>query len=353
MISLSGVRVRAQVLACTLALSLVACSPAGDSTASADAGSQGDTFSPFGRSSISPLLGQIEKSLDTTAFRGIRRTREVRGADVLEQREDVGADGQGGFAIELVETLSMTPDFDQGAYEIFFESGSRFRWQVRDFRIQDLGLAALNYSMTETTSAPVVAGITCVTVELRRLNQGGMLPGIIDIDVDPSTGFVLACREMDEMGAVVFESIYESFAYGGDITDMTMRGRSFGSTQLDLTMPLDVQSGFATKFPDLLPPGFEVVTAEVMNVPAALASGGNSFLPTGDWLKLTATDGVEVIVFAHSSLPFQAQTRGASEFRVLAQGTWDIGYGNIAQTMFVIASRATTDEVRRLISSAL
>lgn len=62
--------------------------------------------------SLPPFLDLVSRAKDNTSFRGTRRFRLVNGQGVLEVREDVGADGTGQFAIELLDTFSLLPDTD-------------------------------------------------------------------------------------------------------------------------------------------------------------------------------------------------------------------------------------------------
>jgi len=223
---------------------------------------------------------------------------------LLEQLEDVGADGTGSFAIELLEVVSLPPDVDSLSYEILFESSARFQWTMRDFQIRDASLAASNYFVQLLTDAPVVAGIDCVRLSFLRQEEIGGRPGQYQVDVDPNTGFVLAWREFSNSGQMLADVAYESFEYGGDVSDMTLRGRQFAAAPLNVAMPLSGQIDFAPRFPDLLPGNMQVVSAEVQTVPdslaAAVSPGASSYLPTGEWLLMVATDVVESLALAPS-----------------------------------------------------
>lgn len=329
----------------------------GGTSLDSSAGGAAETFSSSGGSENAlPILTQMQGVLDVTAFRGVRRVTEVQSGVLLEQVEDVGADGAGAFSIELVETVSLPPDVDELSYPLLFESSARFQWTMRDFQVRDATLAAQNYLVQMLPETPLVAGIGCVRLSFLRGESIGDRPGHYRVDVDPNTGFVLAWSELDDGGAEIARVQYESFEYDGDVSDMILRGRSFEASPLTLTLPLQGQVDFTPRFPELLPGGMQVVSAEVQTVPASLAAtvtpGESSYLPVGDWLRMIATDGVEAISFAHSTDVDTSAEAALGELRMVERGAWEIGFGRLDGTVFVVAARATLAEIERIVSSA-
>lgn len=312
---------------------------------------------PGGSASLggAPILDQMEGVQNRTAFRGVRRVVDTQGGERLEQLEDVGADGSGLFAIELSQLVTVPIGMDSFSYEILFESSGRFLWTMRDFQVRNAAQAASNYAITLTPDTPVVAGIPCVRLSFLRNTDFGGRPGHYEADVDPATGFVLAWREFDRTGAVTTEVAYETFAYDGDVSDMTLRGRKFAASSLNLHAPLEAQAGFTTRLPDVLLGDMLYSTAEVQTVPASmvssLAPGEESYLPVGRWLRLVASDGIEALVFAHSErIPTTVAPPG--ELKVYEHGSWEIGFGKINGTSFVVAGRGTLDQLRQIVGSA-
>ncbi|MEM8711041.1 MAG: hypothetical protein AAGG01_08820 [Planctomycetota bacterium] len=346
------------LLACAGLLVVSCADGSGEASSAANtAGSDGATFAAgAGSESALPILTQMQGVLDVTAFRGVRRVIERQGGLSLEQLEDVGADGQGRFSIELIDTISLPPDVDELSYPLLFESSARFQWTMRDFQVRDAAMAAQNYLVQTLPETPLVAGIGCVRLSVFRSESIGDRPGHYRVDVDPNTGFVLAWSELDDSGAELARVQYESFEYGGDLSDMILRGRSFEASPLTLTLPLHGQVDFTPRFPELLPGGMQVVSAEVQTVPASLADavtpGESSYLPVGDWLRMIATDGIEAISFAHSSNVDTSAEAALGELRMVERGAWEIGFGRLDGTVFVVAARATLAEIERIVSSA-
>ncbi|MEM9379685.1 MAG: hypothetical protein AAGB93_07010 [Planctomycetota bacterium] len=298
-----------------------------------------------------PFLELVEDAKDSTAFRGVRRVRSVVEKEVLETRQTVGADGQGRFAIELLETLSLTSNIDPLTFPVTFENSARFQWQVRDFRIRDLDRTAQSYSIHVLPTSPTVAGIPCARVEFFRSAPIGGRPGHYEVDIDPRTGFVLAWREFDEFGQPIVESEYETFEYGGDTSDMVLRDRLFPAKELDLAGDLGGQAGMNVLYPDVAPLGFEVVAVELMEVPKSIGVSGHEILEPGSWVRFLMTDGIETITFVHDD-DFQPSALSVVELKAFRQGAWEILFGDIQGTSIVIAGRVSDSMIRRVIQSA-
>jgi hypothetical protein len=339
---------------CALAVFASGCTDSG----AAETGAGQTAITASAEDNAPPILNQMEGVLDSTAFRGVRRVFQRQGNGSLEQLEDVGADGTGQFSIELSDVVTYPPDVDSHAYDILFESSARFQWTMRDFQVRNAAQVAGNYLVTPQSVSPTVAGISCVRIGFLRNDSVGGRPGHYEADVDPSTGFVLAWREFDDVGTILAEVTYESFAYNGDVSDMTLRGRSFTVRPLSLALDLGPQVGFTTRLPDLLPGRMEFTVAEIQTVPGSMAAGlspgSASFLPVGDWLRLVATDGLEAMVFTHASRTLGVTPSAAAmgELKMYQVGTWEIGFGRLDATAFVVAARASMDEIRLIVGSA-
>ncbi len=148
-----------------LALGVIGCGDSYKFETTTGLGGTATTANATGGGSFPPFLGLVETAKDSTAFRGIRLVRSVFGNEVLETRQDVGADGTGKFAIELLETLSLPSDLDPLTFPIVFENSLRFQWQVRDFRLRGFDRAALSYSIRILPQTPIVATIRCARIE--------------------------------------------------------------------------------------------------------------------------------------------------------------------------------------------
>lgn len=297
------------------------------------------------------FLSLMEGAKDSTAFRGTRRVRTIRGPQVMEVVEDVGADGSGAFAIELLQTVSLLPGTDPLSFPLTHENAARFQWQLRDFRIWSLQRASVNYSINLLGDAPVVAGIQCERLEFQRYLSPSGRPGHFEADVDPSTGFVLAWRELDEFQQPVFESAFETFAYGGDVSDLTLRDRSFATQPLDLSSGLGAQVGGEVFLPDLFPVGFELVAGELLTIPDLPSLSSSALLQPGDWVRFLASDGIETVSFAHA-VSQTVSSVSPGDLRVVEVGQWEVGFGELGGVRFVVAGRVEVDELASLVQSA-
>ncbi len=171
------------------------------------------------------------------------------------------------------------------------------------------------------------------------------------VDVDPATGFVLAWKELDMIGQPIVESVYESFTYGGDVSDLSLRGRTFSAQPLDLAANLGQQAGFDVFYPDSVPDGFEVISGELMDVPSSIVVSGNAILKPGTWVRFLATDGIETVTFAHNDVQSPA-AMGPAEIMMIRLGTWEVGFGEMLGTSYVIAGRLKDNDLRLIVQSA-
>ena len=310
-----------------------------------------NTARASGGGSVAPFLMLVPSAKDSTAHRGVRREWVDQGNGVLETRQDVGADGTGDFAIELLETLSLPSGVNPLSFPIAFENTLRAQWLVGGFRLRDLDRVAQNYSILILPQTPVVAGIPCVRVEFFRNAPLGRRPGHYEADIDPETGFVLAWREFDVTRQPIVESEYESFVYDGDVSDLNLRGRTFIAQPLDLGGNLPQQAGFDVHYPDIVPDGFEVISGEVMDVPTSFAQAGSLVLKPGSWVRFLVTDGLETVTFVHNDLQVPAAAV-PSVITVLRLGTWEVGFGEVHGTTYAIAGRLTEEQLHQIIESA-
>ena len=302
-------------------------------------------------SSLPPFLDLVERAKDTTAFRGTRRVSSISEMQVMEVVEDVGADGTGAFAIELVEAVSLLPGTDPLSFPVTHENAARFQWQMRDFRIWSLQRASVNYLIDVLPDAPVVAGIPCERVEFQRISSPVGRPGHFEADIDPNTGFVLAWRELGDQGQPIIESTFETFAYGGDVSDMTLRDRTFSAQVLDLNAELSSQVGGDVFVPDVFPQGFELVGGELLTIPSLPSLGTSAIIQAGDWVRFLASDGIETVSFAHG-VTQAVSTSALGDLRVVSLGLWEVGFGELAGVKFVVAGRTKADGLASIVQSA-
>ena len=301
--------------------------------------------------SLPPYLDLVGRAKDNTAFRGTRRFRLVQGQSVMEVLEDVGADGTGRFAIELLDAVSLLPDADPISFPLVHENAARFQWQMRDFRLWSLQKACANYSINLLPTPPPVAGIPCERVEFVRFVGANGSPGHFEADIDPTTGFVLAWREFDEFQQPIVESVFETFVYGGDVSNLNLRERSFAAQTLDLNSALSAQVGAEVFVPDVFPTGYELIGGELLTIPNLPSLSSSSILQSGSWVRLMASDGLQTLSFAHAVSPSIAST-APGDLRVVSLGNWEVGFGEFAGTRFVVAGRVKVDALASVVQSA-
>lgn len=280
----------------------------------------------------------------------------------VSTRQDVASDGDGRFAIELVDILQLPPGANEFVFPVAFEAGVGAQWRIREFRVRDANLLWRNYTVVPPTGSVQVAGITCETMILRRLQPVGDRPGHYELDVDPGTGFVLAMREYDANGRILQGFEYEEFAYGADLSTIRLResGR-FPATEIDLDQPLVPQVDFRPLVPDVFPQGFELIAGARFEIPAAAVSGhgavqdpDRSFLPPGPWVRFDATDGIELVRFAHDKTDQvdSATAVRSSVLRILEEGTWNVAFASVRGVSIVITGRVGIDGMRLAVESA-
>lgn len=349
---------RTLLAAATLALGLHGCADAGGMGPTAATAQDGGAA--IGKSDGIDLPDYVVRAdgvLDSTAFRGVRRVKQVHRVpgspdEVLEVREEVGADGLGAYTIDLMDTLSLPTSMDASLFPITHARSTDVYWRLRDFRIRDAGRLAQNYTVTELPGMRQVAGFLCRRVDFLRRQPAGDRPGHYVAEMDPTTGFVLGVREYDDAGQLLQEMVYESFSYRASLDGLDLNTGLFQRTSLDLNASLDGVVGFEVLVPDVLPAGFALADAVTFHVPDAFDQAGDSYLDAGDWVRFEATDGLESVVFAHGSTLASLTGYVQSQMRVLTEGLWEFGFGRVAGVPVVVSGRVTADDFRRLVESA-
>lgn len=307
---------------------------------------------------LSELLLRADGVLDAAAFRGVRRVAQLHGAsagvtpELLEVREEVAGNGVGQFAIDLLDVIALPSTIESSLFPVTHARSVDVYWRTRDFRIRGLALAEQNYTFTELPGTVMVAGYGCRRIDVRRNNAIGGRPGHYVIDIEPSTGFVLASRELDDQGQELHSMTYESISFRPDFTGLELRSGAFASSSLDLTSSLDGVVGFQVLVPDVLPQGFELAEAVHFAVPDSFTANVESYLVGGEWVRFTATDGIESVTFAHGSTMSATAGVVASSLRVVSEGAWEYGFGRVAGVSFVVAGRVDAQDLRRLVESA-
>lgn len=300
-------------------------------------------------------LLRADGSLDATPFRGIRRLWQLHGdvtPEVLEVREEVAGDGSGSYAIDFLDFIEQPQSIEESMYSLTHARSTDVFWRTREFRLRGLGLALQNYQFNELQGTFDVAGHDCRRVDILRNSPLDGRLGHYVVDIEPVTGFVLAWTELDANAQPLVQMTYESISFQPDLSSIMLSSGAFAANSLDLTTSLDGIVDFEVLVPDVYPTGFELAQAVTFSVPASFTATGDSFLSGGDWVRFTATDGIEPLTFAHGSTMSATSGFVQSTLRVVSEGAWEYGFGRVNGVSFVVAGRVSAADLRRLVESA-
>ena len=172
----------------TLAL-LAGCSPDGNSSAAAPGTGGGPAAtnpgSPGGGTQNSgggntDFLALVPGAPDRVALRGTRRVQLNYNPPGVVYTEDVGYDGMGSFSIELIDLVTPHPDPDR--FRLLQDQRQVMTFRFRDWLIRDYGLFLQNYGHSVLNDATVVAGRSCVQLDVMSTAQGPQIRYVVDVD---------------------------------------------------------------------------------------------------------------------------------------------------------------------------
>lgn len=273
-----------------------------------------------------------------TKYRGQRRLEfhfVQSGVDtVLEYREEVGADGDGKFAIETLEVLSVLDDPD--LFLILQDNRQGFTYRYRDFRVRDLELFNQNYSFVVVDGSTRVANTPCVQIRVQRRDNPVRY---YTADIHARSGLVLRWEEREiAADRLLGRMEFETFELDADTSDMDLRDQLFPATPIDLGGDTGAQVGFEVLQPAELPAGFEVEIAESFDDDLGQT-----------WAKLVYTDGVDRIVYMH-----RAQTLGdfpPDLMYLLPVGLWTAVFGDLNGYPLIVMGKVPERELLDMIAS--
>lgn len=357
-------RIRRGAAAAALLALAAACADVGAPVDPA-AGVDSDSLARSASSSIPQIVLDAENVIDRIAFRGTRTSRvHVRTGDLGKARVDptsetyeieetLASDGAGHFTIELESVTSLPSGVDPLLFPTQHERGVDAQWRLREFRIRNVDSLYGSYSVSLQGPGDVVAGIQCERVGLSRFNGFDERPGRYVLEIDPSTGFVLAMSELDEVGGILEEFTYQTFEVDPDLSGLTLRDTVFTGTTLDVAQPLEPQVGTLTLVPNLWPDGFDLERGKSFAVPQSIQDTGASLLPAGQWVRMVATDGVEVVAFAHRTMAaLQTMPLAPATLQVLDEGGWTIAFGEVRGIPIIVSGRVGPSDLRLIVESA-
>ena len=244
------------LFAAVLCGALAACPGASSSTAEADV--QNATV----LTGTPELYSSMPTAPFRTKYRGQRRLEfhfVESGVDtVLEYREEVGADGEGKFAIETLEVLSALDDPE--LFLILQDYRQGFTYRYRDFQVRNLELFIRNYSYVVVDGSTLVANTRCVQIRVQRRDNPVRY---YTADIHPGSGLVLRWEERElATDRLLGRMEFETFELDADTSDMDLRHQLFPAMPFDLGGDTGAQIGFEVLQPADLPAGFEVEISE-------------------------------------------------------------------------------------------
>lgn len=350
---------RALSLASTaLAVALLSLSSCGNAETYSDLPARGGMSAVSSASGLPDYIVRADGVLDAVPFRGVRRVWQLHGAssgatpEPLSVVEEVAGDGAGSFSIELMDVLELPSTMESSLFPLTHQRSVDVYWRTRDFQIRGIARAEQNYTFVEHAGSFSVAGHPCHRVEIQRVAPIGGRPGRYIVDIEPSTGFVLASRELDAQGEEIQSMSYDSITFRPDFAGLDLRNGTFSGSPLDLYASLEAVVGFDVLVPDVLPQGFEITDALLFSIPSGFTANAESFLTGGDWVRFTGTDGIESITFAHGNTMLVSSGVVESSIRIVSEGAWEYGFGRVAGVSFVVAGRVDAQDLRRLVESA-
>ena len=337
----SGVWGGGRLAACLLALA--ACGggvPAGN-------GSGTDGPPTYGSSGPPDYFAMGPDAPFSTAYRGTRMVELYYDAQApMVYREDVGSDGQGKFSVETLDVL-ISSDPNTPLFLLLQAQRQALIYRHRDFRIRDLGLFLGNYDYVVAPNPTTVAGVTCDRVQVQaRVGAKSRF----EVDIDPTTGLVLAWEEYDlDTGNLEARIAFEIYTPDGDLSDMVLIDRVFQTSEYGVhTEDFKQALGFDPLIPKLQPgAGYQLgVQAEVLVV-----DGEN-------WAKLYLSDGMATCIFM-DSVPIRSGGLGAGtsekkdEVAIMQVGSWSSLRGTVRGHEVIMAGRVSELDLATVLDSSL
>jgi len=338
---LRGVRGRGVMFAASLAL--VAC---GGGVPGGGSGTEGPPV--YGATGPPDYFAMGPTAPFTTAYRGLRKVELYYDAHApMVYREDVGSDGQGKFCVETLDVL-VSSNPNTSLFLLLQTQRQAQIYRHRDFRIRDLGLFLANYDYVVVPTATTVAGVTCDRIQVQARAAAHSR---FEVDIDPSTGLVMAWEEYDLVtGNLDARIAFETYVPDGDLSDMALIDRVFQTSTYGVhTGGFRNALGFPPLIPQLQPGvGYQLVPeAEVLVV-----NGQN-------WAKLYLTDGMGTCIFMDSMqvLPGASGASGASERKdevaVMQVGSWSSLRGTVRGYSVIMAGRVSELDLATVLDSSL
>ncbi len=298
------------------------------------------------------LLQRIGNARQVTLFQGVRRVEIFFGEGATQRhvisREKVSADGNGAFAIELLDTIQPPMNANQQSLARSLHSLRQgMSWRYRDFSINAQGLFLQNYRAADTGVTATIAGRTTIELQIERLDGSG---SIYSVMVDGLTGLVLKSRETSPEGALISEMTYESLDLAPDLSGVAWHQSVNNEQALPSFGRLESTVGFEFKAPRTLPAGFQLVERSSVLDPQDRST----------WVKATYSDGVESLFFLHggpivadNGIKSGAPLIGGDLVEVTAAVPWTIARGNLRAQRVMALGKVGEVELLGMLRSAM
>lgn len=298
-----------------------------------------------------PLIERLAAAADATRFQGVRRF-EVRWSEegkpkTLVYRERVSADGEGRYALELLDLLAPPAgQTEQALFELQHQMRQGFVQRYRDFRIRDLDLFLANYQVLDLGRTVQVAGHACADLDVRR----ALAPErVYRVAVELQTGLPLRVREESLAGDLLALTEYESLDLVPDLAAVAF----FEPARDEQPLAGDAgaaaaQLGYPPVVPKLVPDPWRPIAAAWVEDPTD---------PQRPWAKYTYSDGLEAIVYLHGG-PVDPQTQllqagpGGDLVQHVSLAAWTALQGRVREQRVLAVGKAPRDLLLSLIQSA-
>ncbi len=322
-------------------------------TTAAPGGTSNQVVADVGTSS---LLQRMMDAPATIVLQGIRRFEthwEVAGQQQhLVYREELSCDGQGGFAVDPIETIN--PSLGGGPESLFFvlqKAREGFMFQHRDFMVRDLDLFFSRYQALDLGVTTNVAGRECAQLDV-QLQQGA--ESVWHLALDLETGMLLRVREESLVdGSLIALAEFESIKDVPDFTGKVFHQPLHKETRLDkMTTP----QLFVAPQPKLVPQGYQLLETSVIQ----------EALSQRNWVRYTYSDGLQELFFLYTGEeelvdPSLGTVPGGQvpppgprtdEVTVIEVGPWNVVQGTVFDGEVVVMGIASVTELLDMIESA-
>jgi hypothetical protein len=294
-----------------------------------------------------PLFQRIMQAPLSTRYQGVRHiTQHWKVGDDrydVDFRERVSADGDGKFAVDLIDVLEpqMSPA-EANVFQVLADARAGFSYRYRDFMIQDLPTFVRNYQVTNAASYAMVLGQQCYDLSVRRKNDAQV---VYHVYVDMGTGLVLRCIEKTREGFVLGTLEYESLDFAPDLGSVAWHQPISDEQPISSPPPGAIQPGAGDSMaaPRSTPDGFVLLSSVSLT--------NSSLGYPAQFVRYTYTDGLELAFLIYGG----ATAPDLDDSVVLppSVGPWQVVLGNIRGQHLTGLGRMSQGDLLDLVTSAL